>query len=73
MSYTSPNTSPKLECRKFYLLRLWLDDPEACWRASLQGVSNGEWRHFPDLESLYAFLKVSGTDVEKESEPGKNR
>ena len=71
MANTNPSTLPKKTLRKFYLLRLWSDDPQASWRASLQGGSNGEWRHFPDLESLFDYLKVFGADVENEPEAGK--
>ena len=73
MSDINSNTSPTTPRRRFYLLRLWSDDPEACWRASLQGVSNGEWRHFPDLESLFEFLKVSEGVAKIEPEAGRNR
>jgi len=72
MSNTKPNTLAKQPCRKFYLLRLWSDDPGAVWCASLQGVSNGEWRHFPDLESLFDFIKVSGVEEETIHEVMKN-
>jgi hypothetical protein len=43
--------------RRSYLLRLHsrTEHPFA-WRASLQDVRSGEWRHFADLEQLFAFL-----------------
>jgi hypothetical protein len=44
---------------KSYLLRLWRQDAEdAPWRASLESITQQEDRprHFPDAESLIAFL-----------------
>jgi len=42
-----------------YLLRLWQVDGAGTpiWRASLEDPHTGERRGFPDLESLFAFLK----------------
>lgn len=43
--------------RRSYLLRLHSPaDPPSVWRASLQDVRTGEWRHFADLAQLFAFL-----------------
>ncbi len=43
---------------KSYLLRLWRQDAEdAPWRASLECITQEDRpRHFPDAESLIAFL-----------------
>jgi hypothetical protein len=43
---------------KSYLLRLWREDAaHASWRASLESITQGdERRHFPDVDSLVAFL-----------------
>ncbi|MEJ2559722.1 MAG: hypothetical protein P8186_26600 [Anaerolineae bacterium] len=42
---------------KSYLLRLFRAAPGAPWRATLKSISGaGEPRHFPDLESLAAYL-----------------
>ena len=73
MSNIKSHTYPSMPRRRSYLLRVWSDDPEARWRASLQGVSDGEWRHFPDLESLFDYLKDSGAAVENEPQAEKNR
>jgi hypothetical protein len=39
-----------------YLLRLWRDDPQAPWRASLQSTATGEIQGFADTASLVTFL-----------------
>lgn len=39
-----------------YLLRLWWNDGQATWRASLQAVRTGERHMFADLDSLLTFL-----------------
>jgi hypothetical protein len=43
---------------KSYLLRLWREDVAgAPWRACLERIAHGgERHHFPDLDSLIAFL-----------------
>jgi len=43
-----------------YLLRLWPTrrGGVAASRVSLESVATGERRHFPDLGSLHAFLRV---------------
>lgn len=43
--------------RRSYLLRLHNPaERQAAWRASLQEVRSGEWRHFTDLSQLFAYL-----------------
>jgi len=46
-----------------YLLRLWQETPRSPWRFGLQDAASGERYHFPDLESLQAFLteRVDGS------------
>jgi hypothetical protein len=39
-----------------YLVRLWQDNAQAPWRASLQSVQTGETVRFGDLDALFAFL-----------------
>ena len=44
-----------------YLLRLWSNaggGERGSWRASLESPVTQEQRHFPDLESLFAFLRA---------------
>lgn len=40
-----------------YLLRLWQQQPDTLWRASLQDASTGERMAFLDLESLFVYLR----------------
>lgn len=48
----------KLDTRRYqsYLLRLWRDDVQGEWRASLQDTLTCQKYFFPDLASLYGFL-----------------
>ncbi len=39
-----------------YLLRLWQEDYQSSWRASLTAVQGNEQISFSDLESLFIFL-----------------
>jgi len=55
----SSNTTPRLY--RSYLLRLWSNGEvgeRGNWRASLESPLTQEERHFPDLESLFAFLRT---------------
>lgn len=49
---------PKAE--KLYMLRLWQEEGEEVWRASLKlvGQLEGKVRYFHTLESLVKFLKT---------------
>ena len=49
---------------KSYLLRLWkvAYDGKPVWRASLQSTATGQHENFPNLESLFAYLSVSGEE-----------
>lgn len=51
-----PVNSPT-QGRHSYLLRLHnqSDHPQE-WRASLQDIRTGEWRHFADLTQLFTYL-----------------
>ncbi|MFQ5399783.1 MAG: hypothetical protein ACE5E7_09320 [Anaerolineae bacterium] len=47
-----------------FLLRLWRDDEQQPWRASLEDPHTGEQCGFANLEQLFAYLKeqtASGT------------
>lgn len=39
-----------------YLVRLWREQSQPRWRASLRSVQSGEERHFAHLEQLFVFL-----------------
>jgi hypothetical protein len=39
-----------------YLLRIWRENTNGEWRASLSNVGTGELRHFPNITSLLAFI-----------------
>jgi len=39
-----------------YLLRLWRDNPQAIWRASVQSTATEELRHFATVDDLWAYL-----------------
>ena len=54
---------------KSYLLRLWREGAtDAPWRASLESITQEDQgpRHFPNLESLVAFL-LAELDTERAS------
>jgi hypothetical protein len=40
-----------------YLLRLWKEQVESDWRASLQEVVTGECHYFSNLQALFTFLE----------------
>ena len=39
-----------------YLLRVWKENPDGEWRASLQNVTSGECRNYATLADLYDYL-----------------
>lgn len=41
---------------KSFLLRVWYEEPDAGWRATLENVVDGEVQHFSDLQTLVDFL-----------------
>ncbi|NUM44641.1 MAG: hypothetical protein HUU38_08025 [Anaerolineales bacterium] len=45
----------QVNCQAF-LLRLWRDNPEEPWRASVKTVANGREIHFLSPEKLFLFL-----------------
>lgn len=47
-----------------FLLRLWRESEQGAWRASLENVMTGERHSFPDLASLYAFLRATFPEAE---------
>ena len=40
-----------------YLLRLWRDDPDAPWHASLEEAQTSERRYFRDADQMMGFLR----------------
>ena len=50
----------KLDARLYqsYLLRMWRDDTDGEWRASLQNTKSCQMVYFSDLKSLFDFLCV---------------
>ena len=46
-----------------YLLRVWRDDSQKAWRASLQSTHDEQLNHFVNLEALYVHLltQLSGS------------
>ena len=48
-----------------YLLRMWRDDHQGTWRASLQSTVTEQIYRFPSLEDLLAFL-IAQTAVEED-------
>jgi hypothetical protein len=47
-----------------FLLRLWRENEQSAWRASLESTTTGERRGFPDLVSLFAFLQALCQEAE---------
>lgn len=43
--------------QRSYLLRVWREDDQSPWRASLQSIATGERRGFGNLEAMLDFLK----------------
>ncbi len=54
---------PKSNNYLAYLLRLWRENENAPWRASLENPSTGERTSFASLDRLVSYLKVQ-TDGE---------
>lgn len=53
-----------------YLLRLWCEDDEATWRATLESAHTGERRGFADLAALLAFLnETTGSAPDHTADP----
>lgn len=53
-----------------YLLRLWRDNPQAVWRASVQSTVTEEVRHFATIDDLWTFLMAQmAVDDEDRSSP----
>lgn len=40
-----------------YLLRMWQEQPDAPWRATLHNPHTGDQRHFATLGHLFAYLQ----------------
>ena len=52
------DTSGASPSYRSYLLRLWRESEYGAWRASLESVTTGERRGFPNLPSLIAYLQA---------------
>lgn len=48
-----------------FLVRLWREQPNAPWRASVQYVQTGAVIHFTDLTRLFAFLQAQTVNNEQ--------
>jgi hypothetical protein len=44
-----------------FLVRLWQENEEIPWRASVQSARTGEKTYFSDLESLFMFLRAQAS------------
>ncbi len=40
-----------------YLVRLWKEESESDWRASIQDISSGECKYFSHLGELFHFIE----------------
>jgi hypothetical protein len=47
---------PSAKKYRSYILRLWCEAPDRCWRASLEDPRTGKRMGFASLEQLFAFL-----------------
>jgi hypothetical protein len=58
------------KAEKLYMLRLWQEEGEEAWHASLKpvGQAEGTVRYFHSLESLVKFLKGLGLQKNKVTE-----
>lgn len=61
----------KLDTRRYqsYLLRLWRDNLQGEWRASLQNTVTCQQYFFPDLDTLWVFLKDQVAETENQDSP----
>jgi hypothetical protein len=50
-----------------YLLRMWRDNPQGTWLASLQSTATEQVYVFADLEQLWAFLKTQAASDGQET------
>jgi hypothetical protein len=48
---------------KSYMLRVWRDEVEGGWRATLESVTTGEVHAFAHLDQLVAFLEANDMEV----------
>ena len=55
-----------------YLLRLWRENPDSPWRASLESVTTGERQVFARLDALLAFLESGSGQAETPGTIGTN-
>ena len=52
-----------------FMLRVWREEAQERWRASLEDPQNGDRRVFADLETMFEFLRTHAyPDSETESE-----
>ncbi|MAT96581.1 MAG: hypothetical protein CL608_05505 [Anaerolineaceae bacterium] len=55
-----------------YLLRLWREDAQSPWRASLQNVATNERIGFADLQSLFLFVQTQTEASSKSQKDSQN-
>ena len=46
-----------------YMVRIWRDSPQSCWRASAQLVADGEIVNFGNLPALFEFLRLRSEET----------
>lgn len=56
-----------------YLVRLWREEPQGVWRASVQSTATQQVYYFVTLEALFAFLEGRLATGETHTPPGTNR
>ena len=59
----NPITAQDIYRYQAYMVRLWQDDGQTTWRASVQSVQSGEVIRFSSLVALFEYLQ-SQTDIE---------
>lgn len=53
-----------------YLLRMWRDNPQAAWQATLQSTATEQVHHFTSVEHTRAFLKAQMAGEGDDSQAG---
>jgi hypothetical protein len=63
--------SEKTPPYKSYMLRMWRvkSQSEWLWRVSLECPETGKITGFPDLESLFSYLKMESKGINNNDEP----
>jgi hypothetical protein len=60
----------KQPSQQSYLLRLWQEDAQSPWRASLQNVATNERFGFADLQSMFLFVEAQTGKSDKKNSTG---